>query len=151
MLPVLLGLESHVSCLSISGSCMRLDISPALMFSCQFTKLVKKHLIICHKSGMFDDDAIFLCDCTSGSLYYMFQWVIPVSSFPFLGYRVFPDDVGQRDTGYPITLTEELSIPSKVFGQSLSLIMVAMGSSQLPSESHNSLMMQMAWTVKSAA
>ena len=86
---------------------MRLDISPALMFSCQFSKLVKKHLIICHKSGMFDDGAICPCDSVRGSLCHLFQSVIPVSFFPFLGCGIFPDDVGQRDTGYPITLVEE--------------------------------------------
>ena len=90
MLPMLLGpkvmvLENHVCFPSISGSCMRLDISPTLMLTCQFSKLVKKHLVICHKSGMFDDGATCLCNSVRGSLYHLFQWVIPVSFFPFLG------------------------------------------------------------------
>ena len=100
-------LEGHVGCPSIPGSCMRLDASPALMFSCHFSKLVKRHLIVSHKSGMFDDNPICLCKSVRGSLYHLFQWVIPVSFFPFLGCGVFPDDEGQRDTGYPITLVEE--------------------------------------------
>ena len=129
---------------------MRLDISPALMFSYQFSKLVKKHHIICHKSGMFDDGAICLCDSVRGSLYHLFQWVIPVNVIPFLGCGVFPDDVGQRDTGYPIACLEEFINSIKILCQSLSLIMVALGSSQLPSESSNSLMVWMAWTDKSA-
>ena len=42
-----------------------------------------------------------------GSLYHMFQWVIPVSFFPFFGC-VVPDVVGQkRDSGYPIARVEE--------------------------------------------
>ena len=94
--PKVMVLKSHVGCSSISGSCMRLGTSPALMFSCQFSKLIKKHLIICHKGGMFDDSAICLCDSVRGSLYHLFQWVIPVSFFPFLGCGVLPDDVGQR-------------------------------------------------------
>ena len=36
-------LEGHVGCPSIPGSCMRLDVSPALMFSCQFSKLFCMH------------------------------------------------------------------------------------------------------------
>ena len=130
--PKVVVLESHVGRPSIPGSCMRLDIGPAHMFSCQFSKLVKKHLIICHKSGMFADGAICLCNSVRGSLYHLFQRVIPVSFFPFLGCGVFPDDVGQRDTGYPITLAEEFinSIES----------LCPLGTCQLPSESHNSLM-----------
>ena len=58
--PKVMVVESHVGCPSISGSCMRLHVSPALMFWAQFSKLVKKHLSICHKSGMFDDGAICL-------------------------------------------------------------------------------------------
>ena len=78
------------------------------MFSCQFSKLVKKHIIISHKSGMFDDGgAICLCKSVRGSLYHLFQWVIPISFFPLIGCGVFPDDVGQRDTGHSITLAEE--------------------------------------------
>ena len=105
--PNVMVLESQVCFPSISGSCMRLDISPVLMFSFEFSKLVKKHLIICHESGMFDDGAICLCNSVRGSLYHLFQWVIPGSFYPFLGCGAFPDDVGQRDTGYPITLAEE--------------------------------------------
>ena len=142
-------LEGHVGCPPITGSCMRLDVGPALMLSCQVSKLIKKHLIVCHKSGMFDDGTICLCDGMRGSLYHLFQWVIPVSFFSFLGCGVLPDDVDQRDAGYPITLHEKFINPIKVFGQSLSLIIAALGSSQLPSESHMSLMVQMAWTIRS--
>ena len=56
-------LASHVCFLSISGSCMGLDINPTLMFTCQLSKLVKKHLVICHKSGMLDDGAICFLWC----------------------------------------------------------------------------------------
>ena len=105
--PKKMALEGNVGCLAISRSCMRLDVGPALMFSCLFSKLIKKHLVVCHKSGIFDDGTICLCDSVRGSLYHLFQWIIPVSFFPFLGCGVFPDDVGQGDTGYPITLVEE--------------------------------------------
>ena len=105
--PKIMVLEGHVGCTPISGLCMRFDVSPTLMFSSQFSKLIKNLLLICQKSGMFDDGAICLCDSVRGSLYHLFQWVIPVSFFPFLGC-VFPDGVGQnRDTGYLITLVEE--------------------------------------------
>ena len=105
--PKIMVLEGHVDCTPISGFCMRFDVSPTLMFSSQFSKLIKNLLLICHKSGMFDDGVICLCDSVRGSLYHLFQWVIPVSFFPFLGC-VFPDGVGQnRDTGYSITLVEE--------------------------------------------
>ena len=56
---------------------------------------------------MFDDGAICLCDSVRGSLYHLFQWVIQVSFFPFLGCGVFPDDVGHKDTGCSTTLAEE--------------------------------------------
>ena len=105
--PKIVVLEGHVGSPSIPGSCMRLDVSPALMFSCQLSKLIKKHLIVCHKRRMFDDGAICLCKSVRGSLYHLFQGVIPISFFPFLGCGVLPDDAGQRDTGYPITLVEE--------------------------------------------
>ena len=124
-------LGGHVGCPAISGSRMRLDVGPALMFSCQFSKLIKKHLVVCHKSEMFDDGAICLCDGMGGPFYHLFKWIIPVSFFSFLGCCVLPDDVGQGDACYTITLPENPSIP---FGQSLSLIMGALGSSQLPSE-----------------
>ena len=143
--PKIMVLEGHVGCPSISGSCMRLDVGPALMVSCHFSKLIKEHLVVCDKSGMFDDGAIGLCDGMRGPLYHLFQWVIPISFFSFLGCGVLPDDVGQGDACYPITLPENPSIPSKVFGQFCSLIMGALGSSQLPSESCKSLMVQMAW------
>ena len=127
--PKVMVLESHVCFPSVSGSCMRLDISPALMFSCQFSKVVKKNLVICHKSGMFDDGAICLCNSVRGSLYHLFQWVIPVNFFPFLGCGVFPEDVGQRDIGCHITVVKEFINSIKVFRQSLSLIMGPWGQS----------------------
>ena len=126
--PKMMVLEGHAGCPSISGSCMRPDVSPALILSCQFSKLIKKHLIVFHESGMFDDGAICLCDGMRGSLYHLFQWVIPVSFFSFLWCGVLADDVGQRDAGCPIALPEEFINPSGVFGQSLSLIMGALRS-----------------------
>ena len=116
-------LEGHVGCPSIPGSCMRPDVGPALVFSCQFSKLIKKHLVVCHKSGMFDDGAICQDDGMRGSLYHLFQWVIPVSFLYFLACGVLPDDVGQRDSGCPIALPEEFINSIKRLWQSLSLIM----------------------------
>ena len=138
--PKIMVLEGHVGCPSISGSCMRLDVGPALTVSCQFSKLIKEHLVVCHKSGMFDACTIDLCDGMRGPLYHLFRWVIPISFFSFLGCGVLPDDVGQGDACYSITLPKNSSIPSKVLGQSFSLIIGALGSSQLPSESYKSLM-----------
>ena len=68
-------LKGHIGCSTICGSCMRLDVGPALMVSYQFRKLIKKHLVVCHKSGVFCDGAICLCDgmgalsiiCSKGS------------------------------------------------------------------------------------
>ena len=106
--PKAMVVDSYVYFPSISGSSMRLDISPALMFSCQFSKLVEEYLVVCHKTGTFDSGAIFLCNSVRGSLCHLFQWVIPVSFFPFLGCGVFPDDVCKRDTGYPTALAKEI-------------------------------------------
>ena len=105
--PKIIVLEGHVGCSAISGSCMRLDVGPALMVSCQFNKLIKNLLIICHKSVMFDNGVIYLCQSVRDSLYHLLQWVIHVSVFLFLGCGVFPDDVGQMDTYDPITLVGE--------------------------------------------
>ena len=92
--PKIMVLEGH-GCPAISGSCTRFNVGPALMFSCQFSKLIKKHLVVCRKSGMFDDGAICLCDGMRGPFYHLFQEVIQVSFFSFLGCCIFPDDVGQ--------------------------------------------------------
>ena len=105
--PKIMVLEGHVGCSTISGSCMRLDVGPALVVSCQFSKLIKMHLVVCHKSMMFDDGVICLCQSERGSLYHLLQWVIHVSVFVFLGCGVFPDDVGQMDTCDPIALVGE--------------------------------------------
>ena len=40
----------------------------ALMVSCQFSKLIKKHHVVCHKSVMIDDGVIYLCQSISDSI-----------------------------------------------------------------------------------
>ena len=111
--PKIIVLENHVCCPPLSGSCMRLDVGPALRLSCQFSKIIKEHLVVCQKSGMFDDGAIGLCDRMRGPLYHLFQWVIPIRFFSFLGSVVLPDDVGQGDPCYSITLPEKFINPIK--------------------------------------
>ena len=117
--PTIMVLECHVGCSAISGPFMRLDVCPALMVSCQFSKLIKKHVVVCHKSGMYDDGAICLCYGMRSPLYHLFQCVLPVSFFSFLGCGVFPDDVGQGDACYSIAHSEKFIHPIKVFGQFL--------------------------------
>ena len=74
---------------------------------CQFSKFIKGHLVIFHKGGMLDDGAICLCYGVRGTLYHLFQWVIPGSFSPFLGCGDFPDDVCQREICCPVTVAEE--------------------------------------------
>ena len=114
--PKIVVLEGHVGCPSISGSCMRLDIGPALMISCQFSKCIKEHLVVCHKSGMFDDGAIGLCDGMRVPLNHLFQFVIPISLFCFPRSGVLPDDVGQGDAAYCRTLPEKFINTIKSLG-----------------------------------
>ena len=85
--PKIVVIEGHVGYPSISGSCMRFDVGPAFMVSCQFSMLIKKHLVVCHKSGMFEDGAICLCDSARGSLFSK-RSSQSVSS-PFLGVESF--------------------------------------------------------------
>ena len=82
--PKIIVLEGYVGCSVISGSCMRLDVGPALVVSCQFSKLIKNLLIIFHKSVMFDDCVIYLCQSVRDSLDHLFQWsFMSVFSFSF--------------------------------------------------------------------
>ena len=87
--PKIMVLEGHAGCPAISGSYMRLDVGPALMFSCQFSKLIKKHLVVCHKNGMFDDGAICLCDGMRGPLYHCSNGLSQSVSSPSLGVVSF--------------------------------------------------------------
>ena len=124
-------LGCHVGCSAISGTSMRLDVGPALMVSCRFSKLIKKHLVVCHKSGVFGDGAICLLD-GMGALSILCSKGLSQSFFPPLSVVSFM-----------------MMYSNKVFGQSLPLMMGALGSSQLPSESHKYLMVWMACTVRS--
>ena len=76
-------LEGHVGCPTISGFCVRLDGGPALMDTCQFSKLIKKH------RGMLDDGAICLCDGMRGPLYHLVYGSTQTVSSPSLGVVSF--------------------------------------------------------------
>ena len=127
VVPKIMGLKGHIGCSAISGSCMRPDVGPALMVSCQFSKLVKKHLVVCHKSGVICDGPICLCDGNGGPFNHLFQEVIPISIFSLLGCGLLSDDAAQGNACYSVTLPENSSIPSDSFHQSLSLMMEPWG------------------------
>ena len=111
--PTIMVLEGHVGCSVISGFCMRLDVGPALMVSCQFSKLIKKHVDVCQKSGVFGDGAICLFDGIGGPFNHLLRGVIPISFFTLFDCGLFPDDVSQGNACHPIALPEKFIHPIK--------------------------------------
>ena len=87
--PKVMVLEGHVGCPVISGSCMRLDVGPALIFLVNSASLSKSSLLSVTKVG-----CLMMVPFASGPFYHLFQWVIPVSFISFFGCGVLPDDVG---------------------------------------------------------